>query len=411
MLREAALTARANFETSTMMADHELLELKRALESERVEVKPSVAQGSAIRRAMCAFANDLAGHGQPGVIFVGLNDDGTCANFEIRDEHQRSLADWAQGGDILPRPDAEVYLKRLDQCDVIVVEIRPVDQPPVRYQGQVWVRVGTSNRRATPEQERRLSERRRARDLPFDHRPVQGADRSALDIGFFEREYLPNAITPEVLAENNRTTDEQLASLRMLTDGHPNYGSILVLGEEPLAWVPGAYLQFLRVGGTELGDPIKDEKNLTGSLPRLVGQIDELLDLHVQTAIDIDSQPREQRRPDYPAAALQQLIRNALIHRSYEETNAPVRVYWFDDRIEISNAGGLYGQVTEGNFGQGVTDYRNPLLAEAMRVLGYVQRFGYGVPLARRRLEENGNPRPEFTFAETYISVSIRSAR
>ncbi|XPM56364.1 MAG: ATP-binding protein [Leptolyngbya sp. IPPAS B-1204] len=63
---------------------------------------------------------------------------------------------------------------------------------------------------------------------------------------------------------------------------------------------------------------------------------------------------------------------NRRMHRSYEETNAPVRVYWFDNRIEIQSPGGLFGQVNRQNFGQGVTDYRNPHLAEAMKNLGYV---------------------------------------
>ncbi len=58
------------------------------------------------------------------------------------------------------------------------------------------------------------------------------------------------------------------------------------------------------------------------------------------------------------------------MHRAYESTNAPVHVYWFDDRIEISNPGGPFGVVTQANFGEpGRVDYRNPNLAEALRVL------------------------------------------
>jgi ATP-dependent DNA helicase RecG len=68
------------------------------------------------------------------------------------------------------------------------------------------------------------------------------------------------------------------------------------------------------------------------------------------------------------------------MHRSYEGTNAPIMVYWFDDRIEIINAGGPYGRVTAENFGKpGFADYRNPNIAETMKVLGFVQRFGVGI--------------------------------
>ena len=147
-----------------MLSEQALLTLKQEGESERVELKPSTAQGHAIRRAICAFANDLAGGGEPGVILVGLEDDGTCSGLGSLDEAQQKLANWAHGGDILPLPDVEIYHRDLEGCPVIIVEVRPHAEPPVRYQGQAWVRVGTTNHRATPEQERRLTERRRGGD-------------------------------------------------------------------------------------------------------------------------------------------------------------------------------------------------------------------------------------------------------
>jgi ATP-dependent DNA helicase RecG len=110
-------------------------------------------------------------------------------------------------------------------------------------------------------------------------------------------------------------------------------------------------------------------------------------------------------------AALQQLTRNAIMHRAYEATHAPVRVSWYDDRIEIINPGGPFGEVTVESFGQpGLTDYRNPNLAEAMRVLGFVQRFGAGIPIARRALAENGNPPPEFRASQTFVTAIVRPA-
>lgn len=96
------------------------------------------------------------------------------------------------------------------------------------------------------------------------------------------------------------------------------------------------------------------------------------------------------------------------MHRSYEQTNAPVKVYWFNDRIEIQNPGGLFGQVNQDNFGRGATDYRNPHLAGVMKDLGYVQPFGYGIPTAKRSLEKNKNPPPEFLLNDAYTTVIVR---
>jgi ATP-dependent DNA helicase RecG len=96
------------------------------------------------------------------------------------------------------------------------------------------------------------------------------------------------------------------------------------------------------------------------------------------------------------------------MHRAYENTHAPVRISWFRDRIEIQSPGGAFGQVNSNNFGTGVTDYRNPHLAEAMKNLGYVQRFGIGIATAQKQLEKNGNPPAEFIVDDSYVLVIIR---
>lgn len=68
-----------------------------------------------------------------------------------------------------------------------------------------------------------------------------------------------------------------------------------------------------------------------------------------------------------------------------------------------------FGTVTPENFGRpGLTDYRNPNLAEAMKVLGYVQRFGVGIPTAQRELEKNGNRGLEFSVEPTFVQMTVR---
>ena len=88
---------------------------------------------------------------------------------------------------------------------------------------------------------------------------------------------------------------------------------------------------------------------------------------------------------------------------------AAVRVTWFRGRIEIQNPGGPFGQVTVDNFGrQGITDYRNPHLAEALKTLGFVQRFGVGIPLAQKTLADNGNPALQFDVQPNHVLVIVR---
>jgi len=396
------------------MENAELESLLADLESDRVERKASLADRDKIRQAICAFANDLPNHQTAGVLFVGAHDNGSHAGLAITDELLRTLSDMRSDGNTVPFPSMTVQKRTLNGHDLAVVLVEPSDAPPVRYQGRVWVRIGPRRAVATPEEERRLSEKRRARDLPFDLRPVASATLDDLDLDLFCRTYLPASVASDVLEQNQRSVEEQLTALRLAAPNGiatPTVLGILVTGKDPLRFLPGAYVQFLRLDGRGLTDPVKDAAELSGPLPELLHMAEEKLETHLETARDLTSGPTEVIRPDYPIVALQQLLRNAILHRTYEGTSAPVRVSWFSDRIEILSPGGPYGLVNRANFGQpGITDYRNPYLAEALRNLGYVQKFGVGIPLARQALLNNGNPPPEFRVEDTHVLVVIGRA-
>ena len=394
----------------TTYSETDLEALMSDLESDLVERKESAADGRKIRRNVCAFANDLPGNGRPGVVLVGVRDDGSCASLPIDDALLTKLANIRGDGGVLPLPSMTVQRRVLRGCEVAVVSVEPSADTPVRYEGRVWVRVGPSVHEGSVADERLLTERRRAADLPFDSRPTGGAHLDHLDQGFLRSHYLPAAIAPEVLEQNTRPLEHQLRSLRLVQGERPTWGAILAFGLDPQAFVPGAWVQFLRIDGTEITDPIRHQKQLTGGLDDVVRRLDELLDLNVSVRTQVAGAARERRRPDYPADALRQLAHNAVMHRSYEGTNTPVRIRWFSDRVEIASPGGLYGRITRDNFGAGDTDYRNPLLAEIMANLGFAQRFGLGVPLARRALEANGNPAPEFDFQQALVVATVRIA-
>lgn len=391
------------------MTDNELLDLFRIDESDRVERKESLADRGRVRQAICALANDLPGHRKSGVIFVGQRDDCTCAGLKIDDQLLLVLAGFRSDGLLQPFPVMHVRKVALDGCEVAVVEVEPSDNPPVRLEGRTWIRVGPRRAIATAEEERRLVEKRRWGNLPFDAQPVRGASVADLDLARFQVEYLPSAASPEALAENHRTQDMQLQALRLVQpDGTPTTTALLMLGIEPRRWFPGAYLQFIRLDGANLVDPILDQRELSGTLADQLHRIDELVRVNIRRPAVVGGDKRTES-PDYPEEALRQLIRNAVIHRTYEGTAAPVRVTWFDDRVEVQSPGGPYGQVTRATFGTpGVADYRNPTIAEALKSLGFIDRFGVGIALARDRLAKNGNPPLEFTVEDAHVLAIVR---
>jgi ATP-dependent DNA helicase RecG len=387
----------------------ELEDLLSDLESDRVERKASLANPDRIRQAICAFANDLPACQTPGYIFVGVNDDGTPSGVAISDQVLLTLAQMRDNGDILPIPSLVVRKEILGGAPVAVVEVHPSDTPPVRFKGQVWIRVGPRRAIATIEEERRLTERQIAGVRTFDQRPCLDATIEDLLIEFFRGDYLPKLVDRAVIAQNIRPIEYQLASLRLfdLRRSVPTNAGILVLGRDPLEFIPGGFIQFVRFDGETLADPVQDDKPISGNLLTQLLQLDNLLPLQIRTARVPISPLRHEEFPDYPLVAVREFAFNAVMHRAYEGTSAPVRINWFVDRVEIQNPGGLYGQVTPQNF-ERVSDYRNPVIAEAMKGLGYVERFGTGITRANAALNKNGNPPPEFVFEPTYVLVTIR---
>lgn len=392
----------------------ELEALLDDLESDLVERKQSF-KGETPKRgrqAVCAFCNDLPNHNKPGILFIGACDNGTPSYEPITDELLRTLADMKTDGNILPLPVLTVEKRVLKGAEMAVVTVMPSDMPPVKYDGRIWVRTGPRRSIANEQEERILNEKRRYKHLPFDLYPVPTARVTDLSKLIFENEYLPSAFASDVLEANNRSYEERLASCKMIVspeDSTPTVLGLLAIGKSPQDFLPGAYIQFLRIDGFELADSVIDEANIGGALVDMLRRTEEKLHSHNRTALDILSAPTHRSETPYPQVAIQQILYNAVLHRTYESTNAPVRVYWFNDRVEIISPGGPYGNVTIENFGRpGITDYRNPDIGDVLKTFGFVQAFGRGIATARKEMERNGNPPPEFSVNQSAIVCILK---
>lgn len=393
-----------------MLDDRELLALITNLESDRVERTESINNTDKFSIAICAFSNDFPNNRQPGYVIVGVSDKGVPTGLVVSDKLLLDLASIRSNGNVLPLPAMTVQKRVLPEGkgEVAVIEVLPSDLPPVRYKGQVWIRVGPRRAIASETEERILSERRTAFAKTFDVTPCFESQLVDLSLDTFTITYRSNAVAPDVIAENHRSIEEQLASLRFydLRRNCATFAGIILFGKEPLFWLPSAYIQFIRYEGDDQSSDILTENRFTGDLLTLLREMDSFLPLQVQNKPVDNTSLRETLFHDYPLIALRELLMNAVMHRTYD-SNAPIRFYWFRDHIEIQNPGGLYGSATAENF-PSQNDYRNPIVSEAMKTLGYVNRYGRGVLRAQDALERNGNPKAEFTFETNYVLVTLR---
>lgn len=383
-----------------MITKHQLSNFLFDIENSHVERTISTDNMDKFCQTICAFSNDVSGSGKNGYLILGAHDNGKLSGLNVGDKLLLKISNIRTDGNILPQPVMTVEKFTFDDGDLLVVEVQPSEFPPVRYRGRVWVRVGPRKSMATEAEEKILMERRLSNVHTFDAMPCLGTNINDLDVKLIGKEYLPKAVAEDVLAEDKRSIEEQLASLGFydLRYNSPTNGAIVLFGKNPERYLHGSYIQYVRFKGKDRAGDIINEHKFAGNLCRELPKIDTFIETSIAQKRPIPvSVLREETFSKYPYWATRELLMNALMHRDYE-TNAPVQFYEYDDRIEVQNPGGLYGKVTADNF-PNVSDYRNPFIAEAMKVLGYVNRFSRGVYRVQKELVENGNGKAVFDFS------------
>lgn len=391
------------------MTKDQVVQLISDMESDWIERTRSTADDK-LGQAICAFSNDFPNHQHAGYLILGLDDDGSFAGKKWKDEDLLKIGGMKTNGKILPQPSIVVsQVFNFEGGDIVVVEVKPSTYPPVRYDGRCWIRVGPRRDKASLEEERILTERRVSYAKTYDLVPALGSTLEDLSIDLFKINYLPGAIDKETLAENGRIVEDQLASLRFYDTKEkcPTNAGILVFGLNPEFYLPGAYIQYLKFSGEEMTTNVEFEKKFSGALITEMRQLDDFIQGNIVKKRPIKKESfQEESLHNYPYWALRELVMNAIMHRSYE-SNAPIYIYEFSNRIEIINSGGLYGEATPQNF-PNASDYRNVVLAESMKILGYVNRFNYGVKRAKEELMQNGNGEPNFDFSlRTKFKVTV----
>lgn len=382
-----------------MLSIKELEEVLSDLESDRIEKTISTNNTDKFCEAICAFSNDFPNHKKNGYLVIGVEDKlGKPVGINITDEILLNLADIRDAGNVLPKPALTVQKYDINGLQIGIVEVFPSLFPPVRYKGKVWIRNGPRKAIATEAEEKILSEKRTSSAKTYDALPCVGSTLEDLNTELFKLTYLPNAIDAETLANNHRELKSQLASLRLydLIHNCPTNAGTIILCSNAKYYFSGLYIQYAKFSGTGIESIILNEKEFNGDLISIMKQLDDFVKNNIENRSVFTSTLKEEVVKAYPFKAIRELLNNAIMHRNYE-SNAPVKFYEFSDRIEISNAGGLYGAATPDNF-PNQNDYRNPIIAEAMKVLGYVNKFNRGVETAKYELKQNGNPDPVFIY-------------
>ena len=393
-----------------MITKDEIQDLLHSTETYRVERTTSTGDMDKFQEAICAFANDLPNSRKNGYLILGAYDNGTLSGLKVTDDLLKKIAAIRSNGNILPIPVMSVDRFQFPEGDLLVAEVSPSDLPPVRYRGRTFIRIGPRRDIATEAEERILAERRMSFMATFDTMPCLASKLNDINTDLLRTKYLIPLLGNKLVESDKRPIEEQMAAVGMYDTEHqcPTYAAVVLFGYKPRRFMPGLYVQYVRFKGEDVTSEVENEMQLEGNYCELLPRLESLLELSV-----IKKKPvfvsilREEMVSNYPYQAIRELLLNACMHRDMQ-SNTPLRFYEFASHLEILNAGGLYGNARPENF-PSVNDYRNPLVASAMKTLGYVNMFNRGVGQVQTDLKENGNQPAEFNVnLITAFKVDVR---
>ena len=362
-------------------------------EGKTLELKRDLSSPAGPLRTITAFANSAGGR-----LVIGVEDDGTVVGVAdplAEEERVASLI----SDHISPQLVPAIDLMTLGDETVLVVDVPLSTRRPhyITRQGPetgVYVRLGSTTRQADAALVAELE--RSARGVAFEDLPETRADLADLDL--------------DVLSDlRGRPTDiDDLLALGLAVrqGGRvvPTNAGILAACPDPTRFLPSAWIQCGRLRGPH-GTDIFDQTEIHGPLPLAVDQAMGFLLKHAYKSA-VFGQVRRRDVYSIPVEPVREVIVNALVHASYAERGTPIRIGFYDDRIQVDSPGLLLPGMTVETMRR-VSRLRNPALARVFREAGIMEQWGTGVQRVFEQVANAGLPEPVIEEIQDRVRVTI----
>ena len=361
-------------------------------EGKTLEFKRDLSSPTGPLRTIVAFANSAGGR-----LVIGVDDGAVAGVADPLAEAERvaSLINDRISPQLVPAID----LVTLDGRTVLVVDVplstrRPHYMTRQGPEAGVYVRLGPTTRRADPALVAELE--RNARGIAFEDLPEPRAALDDIDL----------AVLSELRGRPTDAHDLLALGLAVAQGGEivPTYAGILAACPDPTRFLPSAWVQCGRLRGPS-GTDIFDQIEIHGPMPLAVDKaVDFLLKHAYKTAVF----GRVRRRDVYsiPVEPVREVIVNALVHAGYAERGTPIRIGFYDDRIQVDSPGLLLPGMTIDTMRR-VSRLRNPALARVFREAGIMEQWGTGVQRVFEQVAEAGLPEPLIEEIQDRVRVTI----
>lgn len=360
------------------MEPTELLEIISRGEDGKHQFKADFRNIDSLAAEMVAFCN--SGGGQ---IFIGITDNGNVAGLK-RDDMGRlnQLLSNAASQSVRPPINPQSENVALPEGLVMIVTIfTGISKPYMDNSCLIWVKSGSDKRKVTSREEiQRMYQS--AGLIHGDEVPANGMTAKDLDTDyfrdFFEKKFGESLDTQELQIE------AILEHMNLMKDGVPNIAGALLFGKTLEFKLPVFCVKCISYPGNDIhASEYRDSEDVSGKMEELFNGALSFITRNLRRVQDAQN-VNSLGKLEIPKITLEELLANALVHRDYFIL-APIRIFIFDNRIEIISPGHLPNNLTIENIKNGNSNIRNPILTSfATKILPY-RGLGNGV---RRALKE-----------------------
>lgn len=349
-----------------------MIEILERGEDRRHQFKTNITNAESLAGDMVAFANTKG-----GMVIIGAEDNGKISNLTADDIRRLNqlVANTATNNVKNPINPITENIKVGDDLLMVVHIAEGIDKPYMDNNGVVWVKSGSDKRRVTSKEElRRLFQ---SSDLVHaDEVPVNGTTENDIDLKYFKEFYQKQY--EEYFDKSEISLIQVLKNLNLARNKNLNIAGLMLFCKYPENYKPAFIIKAVAfVGNDPAGNQYRDSIDIKGKLKEQYrGAIDFLKrnlkfiqqGKGINTLGDLE----------IPPIVLEELIVNALIHRNYF-INAPIRLFVFDDRVEIISPGRLPNNLTIDNIKSGNSNIRNDIITSfATKELPY-RGIGTGI--------------------------------
>ena len=367
-------------------------------ENNAVEFKSTAVTADSIAKEIVAFANTLGGS-----ILIGVEDNGHVSGVN----NPSQVEEWVTNicrQNVIPPLQVLIHVEKQDDLSVIHIEVpKGKDKPYQTNKNQYLVRVGSTNRTASPQELSRLFQQ--AGVFHFDATGVSNT--SITDLNWSKLDQYFNQYNVDFSKETDK--ERLLINTDLMTpEGEVTIAGLLVFGINPQKYLYNASISFAHFDGNSLEDDLLDKRVIEGTLDYQIDTCLASIKNNIKDPSVIEGGKTVSTTFLYPDKVFREIIVNACLHRNYAISGSRIRVFLFNDRLEIRSPGRLPNTVTIEKMKSGVSYALNPVLLKFMENLRYIDKLGRGIPMVYQTalrnnkellLEETGE---EFVLTLTF---------